>query len=120
MPDYPARARNWTAWIAGLGHYHDRTAWSWLTAMSAKVAARMGDSAEADRIMNGLASLAARDATIVEIYEPSKQMRPWHRWLYHSEQPFSWGAAPTSEAAAFITAHQAGTDAAIKKDQKRS
>ena len=113
IPDYPRSSRNWTAWIAGLGHYHDRAAWSWITALSAKVAERMGDSAEAERILNGLAALAARDTTITEIYDPTRNMRPWHRWLYHSEQPFSWGAAATLEAAAFITAHRAGSNAAI-------
>lgn len=102
MPDYPSRDRNWTVRLVGLGHYHDRLAWSWITAMSAKVASRMGDQPEAERILDGLGKLVARDKTVAEIYEPQRTMKPWQRWLYRSERPFSWGAAATLDAASFV------------------
>lgn len=105
MPDYPWASRNWTVRLVGLDHYHDRLAWSWLTAMSAKVASRMGDQPEAERILDGLESLINRDQTVAEIYEPKRTMKPWNRWLYQSERPFSWGAAVTLDAVSFVTAN---------------
>ena len=102
MPDYPWSSRNWTVRLVGLGHYHDRLAWSWITALSAKVASIMGDQLEAERILNGLEKLVARDRTVAEIYEPARTMKPWECWLYHSERPFSWGAAATVDAARLV------------------
>ncbi len=113
MPDYPRKSRNWTVRLVGLGHYHDRLSWSWLTAMSAKVASRVGDQAEAERILNGLEQLVARDGTVAEIYEPKRTMRPWQRWLYHSERPFSWGAAVTLDAASLVAANRRTPPASI-------
>ena len=107
VPDYPSRDRNWTVRLVGLGHYHDRLAWSWITAMSAKVASRMGDQLEAERILDGLEQLIARDQTVAEIYEPRGRMKPWHRWLYQSERPFSWGAAVTLDAATMVARNRA-------------
>ena len=105
-PDYPRRDLNWTMTIAGLSHYHDRIAWSWLVAMSAKVATRMGDTAEAQRILNALEALVQRDKIVTEIYEPSRDMRPAKRWLYQSETPFSWGAAVALDAATYLVKAQ--------------
>ena len=109
MPDYPWESRNWTVRIVGLGHYHDRLAWSWITAMSAKVASRMGDQPEAERILDGLDKLIARDHTVAEIYEPQRTMKPWQRWLYHSERPFSWGAAATLDAASVVARNRSAS-----------
>ncbi len=113
MPDYPWASRNWTVRLVGLGHYHDRLAWSWITAMSAKVASRMGDQPEAERILDGLESLIARDQTVAEIYEPKRTMKPWERWLYQSERPFSWGAAVTLDAISLVSSNR--SDSASKQ-----
>lgn len=101
-PDYKRSHLNWTMVVAGLNHYHDRIAWSWLIALSAKTAARMGDTAEAHRILKQLSSHFERDKLVAEIYDPTRQMRPWRRWLYRSETPFSWGAAMAIDATDFV------------------
>ena len=97
-PDYPQSWVSWTVRVAGLRHYHDRLVWSWLVALSAKIAAQMADLEEATRILRFLEDLARRDQTICEVYDPDQYYRPFESWMYRSEAPFSWGAALTIEA----------------------
>lgn len=92
-PDYP---RDWIYWIVRvvlLSHYHDQMYWSWLIALSAKIAWKMNDYGEASRIIDQLVGLAERDQSIVEIYSPTPDLVPFSSWLYDAERPFSWGAA---------------------------
>ena len=90
--DYPKSWVHLPAKIAGLSHYHDELHWSWLTALSAKIAGRMGDAVESQRILARMDQMATRDGAIAEIYDGKKQLRPVRTLLYHSEAPFSWGA----------------------------
>lgn len=76
-----------------LSHYHDQMYWSWLIALSAKIAWKMNDYGEASRIIDQLVGLAERDQSIVEIYSPTPDLVPFSSWLYDAERPFSWGAA---------------------------
>lgn len=97
--DYPKSWLHLPARLAGLRHYHDRMHWSWLTALSAKVAHQVGDGAESARIVGALAALAERDGTIAEIYQEKKQgLRPFRSLTYRSEAPFSWGAGMVLDA----------------------
>lgn len=118
-PDYSRVDLNWTMMLAGLNHYHDRIAWSWLIALSAKTAARMGEPDEAKRILEALATYVDRDKIVSEIYDPTRQMRPWQRWLYHSETPFSWGAAMTLDAADFIERQSATEESRAASTDRR-
>ncbi|MDR3606703.1 MAG: hypothetical protein P4M08_04895 [Oligoflexia bacterium] len=93
FPDYPRSWRSFAVRLAGVGHYHDRIYWSWLIALSAKIAKTRNDLAEYERIVRKLAELAARDRAIVEVYAPKSSLPPYRSWLYRSETPFSWGAA---------------------------
>ncbi len=97
-PDYPVSWRNYGVVLAGLGHYHDRIRWSWLTALAGKVAARLGDLERAEACLLHLARCARRDGAIAEVYEERPPHRPWRSLLYHSEAPFAWGAAVTLDA----------------------
>ncbi len=98
LPDYPRSTRNPGVTVAGLGHYHDRVRWSWLTALAAKVAARMGDLPRAEACLEHLAACAHRDGAIAEIYDERPPHRRWRSPLYLSELPFAWGAAVTLDA----------------------
>ena len=97
-PDYPASWRNPGVQLVGLGHYHDRLRWSWLTSLAAKVAADMGDLAAAEHALEHLAACAARDDGIAEIYREQAPHRLWRSPLYRSEIPFSWGAGMCLDA----------------------
>lgn len=97
-PDYPRRWRSPTVRVAGLGHYHDRLRWSWITAMAAKTAAQVGDRGSARLALETLAGWAARDGAIAEVYAEEPPHHPWRSLLYESERPFSWGAAATLDA----------------------
>ena len=93
---FPAYPTDWIYWIvrvARLPHYHDAMYWSWLIALSAKIAWKMEDYGEASRIADRLAGLAKRDGSIVEVYRPTPDLAPFSSWLYDAERPFSWGAA---------------------------
>lgn len=96
-PSYPRSWISWTTWVVGLKNYHDQFAWSWLTALAAKVAARF-DSSESHRILQELQRWAERDQTIGEIYAPKKDFKLVRKFLYRSEAPFSWGSAKVLEA----------------------
>ncbi len=98
-PDYP---RDWIGWknkVSGLCHYHDEMYWSWLIALSAKIAWTMGDTDESLAIMDRLTCLAQRDRYIVEIYSPTQDLPAFNSRLYAAESPFSWGAAFVVDAA---------------------
>ncbi|MGE0713425.1 MAG: hypothetical protein AB7N76_19960 [Planctomycetota bacterium] len=99
-PDWPRSWRNPGVLLAGLGHYHDRIPWSWLTALAAKVALGQGDREGAARCLDALARRVARDGAVVEIYDAEPPHRPFRSLLYRSEAPFSWGAGRTLEAVA--------------------
>lgn len=97
-PDYPNHWISIQTKLVRLRHYHDRLRWSWLTALSAKVAARMGDVAEAERIIEHLRAWAERDGAIYEVYSPDRPYLPWRSPFYTSERHFSWGAGLIVEA----------------------
>jgi hypothetical protein len=97
-PDYPPSWRNPGVQLVGLGHYHDRIRWSWLTSLAAKVSVRMNDLDTARQALEHLSACAARDGTICEIYEERPSHRPWRSLLYRSEAPFSWGAGMCLDA----------------------
>ena len=110
LPGFNTSKRYPIGWIGGLAKlvnvadYHDDMYWSWLMGLSAKIAGRMGDATERDRIFFGIETLALRDAGITEVYEPAGEHLPVSRvvnfpvlsWLgyrvYAAEKPFSWGA----------------------------
>jgi hypothetical protein len=98
FPSYPVSWRNPGVILAGLGHYHDRIRWSWLTALAAKVAVRMGDLERAARALEHLATCAARDGAVSEIYSSRPPHLPWRSLVYRSEAPFAWGAGVTLDA----------------------
>ncbi len=92
----PTSEASWTARLAGLRHYHDGFAWSWLSAETARVV-RALDSSFADEILTELQSLVEQEHTVPEIYTAgtSSMVRlP----LYISERPFTWGAGKILEA----------------------
>jgi glycogen debranching enzyme len=99
-PDYPRAWRNPGVRLVGLGHYHDRIRWSWLTALAAKVAARVGDRESARAALEQLEGVARRDGVIGEVYRARPPHRLWRSALYVSEAPFSWGAGMVLDAVA--------------------
>jgi glycogen debranching enzyme len=101
-PDYPRRWVHGPARLARLCHYHDRIFWSWLMALSAKVADRVGDEVTRTRVLCALTRAAHRDGTIAEIYAPLPRLPKWRSWIYRSETPFSWGAGMILDALAAI------------------
>lgn len=99
-PDYPIQWISIPTKLVGLRHYHDRLRWSWLTALSAKVAAKMNDLTEARRILALLQARVVRDGAVYEVYSPEPPFEPWRSRLYASERHFSWGAGMIVEALA--------------------
>lgn len=91
-PEYPRSWPHLVSRLAGLTHYHDRLYWSWLMALSAKVAHRMGDRQTSERVLARLARNVRRDRTVMEVYRPRAPFKPWRTPLYSSERSFSWGA----------------------------
>lgn len=92
-PDYDSKDVSLpTKWV-GLDHYHDRLYWSWLLGYSLKVAIKMGDSTTVQKITSFLESALARDGSIVELYDPENDFKPWSSFWLEAERPFSWGAA---------------------------
>jgi glycogen debranching enzyme len=102
VPNYPASWRHLAVTLAGLGHYHDEVYWSWLIALSAKVAYKMEDQPSALKILNRLQELAIRDQAIREVYKNEESLRPWESWLFKSEQDFSWGSGMILDALSIL------------------
>ena len=102
VPNYPTSWRHLAVTLAGLGHYHDEVYWSWLMALSAKVAYRMDDRVSALKILNRLQELSLRDQAIREVYRNEEDQRPWESWLFKSEQDFSWGSGMILDALSIL------------------
>ena len=110
VPDYPRRWISPQTAIVGLRHYHDRLRWSWLIALAAKVASKMGDVAEARRILARLESWVIRDGALCEVYSPEPPHEPWRSRWFASERHFSWGAGVTLEALTTLSQLTARSD----------
>uniref|UniRef100_A0A0G4HF77 Glycogen debranching enzyme C-terminal domain-containing protein n=1 Tax=Chromera velia CCMP2878 TaxID=1169474 RepID=A0A0G4HF77_9ALVE len=100
FPDYPRGNSSWQVKIPGVGlqHYHDSMHWSWLIALSAETAYRLGDLQGGDAIGRGLHAMVRRDGGVAEVYtqhttKDGLALLPFRSLLYESEKPFSWGAA---------------------------
>lgn len=94
IPDHSTTWLHLPAKLSGLSHHHDAKHWSWLTALSVKVAQQMGDLDEWRRIDDDLGSMAARDGGIGEFYRTTSGDALSHLFCslpYQSEAPFSWG-----------------------------
>jgi len=94
-PDYP---KNWVGFepkLIGIQHYHDHLYWSWLMALSGKVAYQMGDTERASAIFGALEKIAMRDGSIGEVYRNEGSFSAWRSTFYKSESPFSWGSGVT-------------------------
>jgi len=85
----------------GLGGYHDRLHWIWLSALGAKAAAAVGDFKEYQRIMHALELQIVKFGQVHEVYrfkERSKQLTPFKNAIYRAEVPFTWSSAMFLEA----------------------
>ena len=91
-PDYPKSWVGGEPKFIGIQHYHDRMYWSWLMALSGKVAHQMGDEEQVSRNFDALEKMAVRDGNIGEVYRNEAGFLPWKTTFYKSEAPFSWGA----------------------------
>jgi glycogen debranching enzyme len=80
-----------------LRDYHTQLYWSWLMALAARIASRMGDDLAASRILAELLRMARRDGAIAEVYQHTPSHPMVHRLGYTSEAPFSWGSAMVVE-----------------------
>ncbi len=92
FPSYP---RNWQpiyVRMVGLKKYHDEFYWSWLMALGAKIAYKMGDIDEGKRIFSELSRIAKRDHWIYEVYQNKHHLPIFEGVLVKSEGPFTWGA----------------------------
>jgi glycogen debranching enzyme len=101
-PDYPVDLVGREPRLVGIQHYHDEMYWSWLMALSAKVALEMGDRALSHKMFSLLQQMAERDGTLSEVYEPHPPFAPWNTPLYKSESPFSWGTGMVLDALRFL------------------
>lgn len=93
VPAYPKSWKSFAVRVAKLQNYHEDIYWSWLMALSGKVAILMNDVDEALRIQSNLADISARDGCIAEIYQPTLGLPYWRSRFFDAEKPFSWGAA---------------------------
>jgi hypothetical protein len=103
FPDYPTPWMSVRARLFGRRHDHDRRVWSWLAALAAKCAVRVGDVEEAMRIFVSLEELARRDGVISEVFEPLPHLPTARQLIFRSVIPCSWSAALTIEAIDFFS-----------------
>jgi hypothetical protein len=97
-PDWPSVELAWHIRFANLERYHGSLSWSWIAGLGLKVAQVMGDEDFTLRQQAHLQRLLTRDRSVVEIYDPAEDFRPWRSWLLKAERPFAWGAAYVLDA----------------------
>ncbi len=92
-PDYPSSWKSPFVKLSGMGDYHDRLYWLWLTALSAQAERRIGHEAGCNRILDQLSEVLIRHKTVYEVYNlKDNKLSPVSRLLYKSEKPFSWSS----------------------------
>ena len=85
----------------GLGGYHDRLYWIWLSSLGARAAATVGDCKEYQRIMQYLEFQIVKNGQVHEVYrfkESPDRLKPFKNAIYHAEAPFTWSSAMFLEA----------------------
>ncbi|MCS6838760.1 MAG: hypothetical protein NZ480_07930, partial [Bdellovibrionaceae bacterium] len=98
-PNYPKKEIAWTVRLIGLSHYHDELCWSWLIALTYKIAQKFSDSNVTRRIEQICFPVFLDEKNIGEIYTfKNDTIHPWKNGYLESERPFSWGAALWVEA----------------------
>jgi hypothetical protein len=97
-PNYDESAVEPMPKLSGVRHYHDEIYWSWLIALSAKIAFTMNDPSEGNRILSRLEQLAQRDGAVDEVFWPEANLPKVKTAVYRAEIPFSWGSSITLEA----------------------
>ncbi|MFZ9596088.1 MAG: hypothetical protein ACO3A2_08425 [Bdellovibrionia bacterium] len=100
-PSYPNHYKSFLVRLIGLGGYHDRLYWMWISALAARAEKAMGHEREYQEIMNRLAQRIAQDQGIYEVYElepGTSNLRPHRGWIYKSDKSFTWSAACYLEA----------------------
>jgi hypothetical protein len=97
FPSYPKNEIYLQVKIIGLSDYHNNFFWSWLMNKSAIAALKMNDMVTFDKIYNEISRIVLRDQTVSEIYFNDNEHLQVKKELYHSENPFSWGASTLIE-----------------------
>ncbi len=97
-PDWLSSDLAWHIRLAKLDRYHGALSWSWLAGLGLKVSRLMGDEVFFQRQRAHVERLLTRDDSVVEIYDPERDFRPWGSWLLDAERPFAWGAAYVLDA----------------------
>lgn len=93
VPAYPPDWKSLAVRFVNLRNYHEDLYWSWLMALSGKVALLVGDRAEGERIYATLEAIVRRDGAVAEIFVPEPLLPVWRSRFFSAEMPFSWGAA---------------------------
>ena len=105
-PEHPIQNVAWTVKLVGLRHYHDGFVWGWLSAEAFKIAQRMNDPKEAQRIQEVFTKANEGFDFLSEIYcfagpgetHFADSLRPYKGLRYESERPFTWTSAKWVEA----------------------
>ena len=93
-PDYPSSWKSRLLKLTGMGDYHDRLYWLWLTAAAAQAERQIGHEDGCNQILDQLSELLIRHKTTYEVYSlRDNALKPVSRFFYKSERPFSWSSA---------------------------
>lgn len=77
--------------LIGLSDYHNGLCWLWLGCLNVITKARTGLKKEAMKLLYKISNIIIKYGGIYEIYEQSG--KPVKRFLYKSEEDFSWAAS---------------------------
>lgn len=100
-PNYTNKMKSIFVKSIGLGGYHDRLYWIWISSLGAIAAASLEDCNEYKRIIQVLENLMVSDEQVHEVYkfdERQRQLNPFKNFIYHAEAPFTWSSAMYLEA----------------------
>jgi hypothetical protein len=100
-PNYTSNMKSIFVKSIGLGGYHDRLYWIWLSSLGARAAAAVGDCKEYQRIMQYLELQIVKFGQVHEVYrfkEKINRLSPFKNAIYRAEVPFTWSSAMFLEA----------------------
>lgn len=95
FPSYPKNELSLAVKLVGLQEYHGRIYWTWLMALTLKLANWFGDTQLAQELVDALLSSSLEKEVVTEVLvfdRKEKVLKEFRSTLYRSESPFSWGA----------------------------
>ena len=100
-PNYVSSMKSLLPKFTGMGGYHDKIYWLWLTSLAVMAERSVGNIEGANQILEKLSHQITSNGVVHEVFDLKRggYLKPSRRLLYYSEHPFTWSSGMFLESA---------------------